>query len=64
VSERLDEATMLGSWFKDFADKGHWFDNASGKCVNCGVPTISLYEDEAYGDIRTCAPQQEKPDER
>lgn len=59
MGDRLGEAIMLGTWFKEYADLGHWFDKAHGKCVNCGTPAINLYEDGAYGDIRRCsAPQQ------
>jgi hypothetical protein len=50
----LDEATMLNPWFKDYADRGHWFNTAHTECLRCGAPTIDLYEDGVYGDIRQC----------
>lgn len=53
-SERLTEEQMLGPFFKEFADLGHWFDKAHGKCIRCGTPTIDLYEDGQYGPVRAC----------
>jgi hypothetical protein len=52
--EVLAEEHMLGPFFKDFADKGHWFNTAHGECIRCGVPVISLSEDQWYEDIRSC----------
>lgn len=54
-SDKLSKKQMLGPFFKEYADLGHWFDKAHGKCINCGVPTIDLYEDGHYGPIRSCS---------
>jgi hypothetical protein len=55
MEDRLSEEMMLGYWFKEFADLGHWFNAAHTKCVNCGTPTIDLYEDGSYGPVRKCS---------
>jgi len=54
---RLSEKQMLGPFFKEYADLGHWFDAAHRKCINCGTPAIDLYEDGHYGPVRSCATQ-------
>lgn len=51
----LSEEAMLGPFFKEYADLGHWFDAAHGKCIRCGTPTIDLYEDGVYGPLRRCS---------
>jgi hypothetical protein len=56
VTDALAEDDMLGYWFKEFAELGHWFDRAHGKCIHCGTPTIDLYEDGSYGSVRACVP--------
>lgn len=52
--EVLSEKLMLNSFFKPYAELGHWFDKAHGKCVKCGTPCIDLYEDGLYGPTRAC----------
>ena len=54
MTGRLADEIMLGPWFKSYADLGHWFDTAHGKCIHCGTPTIDLYEDGIYGKVRRC----------
>lgn len=51
----LSAELMLGPFLKEYADLGHWFDSAHGKCIRCEVPTIDLYEDGWYGPVRCCA---------
>ncbi len=55
MTDRLRDEQMLGPFFKEYADLGHWFNFAHDKCINCGTPTIDLYEDGSYGPIRSCA---------
>lgn len=50
----LSDEQMLGPFFKEFADLGHWFNSAHQKCVRCGCYTIDLYEDGWYGEVRRC----------
>jgi hypothetical protein len=50
----LSEEIMRGYWFKEYADLGHWFNTAHDRCIRCGTPTIDLYEDGVYGDVRPC----------
>jgi hypothetical protein len=52
--ELLSEELMLNSFFREYAERGHWFDKAHGKCVLCEAATIDLYEDGWYGPIRSC----------
>lgn len=56
--QRLSEELMLGPFFKEYADLGHWFNAAHDRCIHCGTPTIDLYEDGVYGPIRSCTPTQ------
>jgi hypothetical protein len=59
--DAMSEEQMLGPWFKEFADLGHWFDSAHGKCIRCGAATIDIYEDGVYGETRPCRAQPESP---
>lgn len=54
MSDLLSEELMLNSFFKPYADLGHWFNAAHDRCARCGRPTIDLYEDGIYGDVRRC----------
>jgi hypothetical protein len=56
----LSAEVMEGPFLKPYADAGHWFDTAHGKCIRCGEHAINLYEDMMYGPVRKCV---EKPDE-
>lgn len=57
ATDRLSDKQMLGPFFKEYADLGHWFNAAHDRCIHCNTPTIDLFEDGIYGEIRKCSEQ-------
>lgn len=45
---------MYGCTIGYVAEKGHELDSGHGKCIHCGADAIDLYEDAAYGPVRSC----------